>query len=146
MVGSRNPDEDALELAQKAARELVRAGRVVVSGCAAGVDSAAHREALDAGGNTIGVLSQGILATRTLEAFAATADPSSFLLVSEFPPKRTWDAGAAMSRNRTICALADAVIVIQAGVRGGSQHAGASALKMGKPTFTFAPPDAADRA
>lgn len=139
VIGSRHPDEEALELAQRAARELVRAGRVVVSGCASGVDAAAHGEALDAGGNTIGVLSQGILATRTSEAFAGAADASSFLLVSHFPPRQTWNRGAAMSRNRTVCALADAVIVIQAGVRGGSRHAGATALEMAKPTFAIAP-------
>ncbi len=142
IVGSRSPDEDASELSRQAASILVRGGRTVVSGCARGVDAAAHHEALDAGGNTIGVLSQGILATRTLEAFAATADPSSFLLVSEFPPKRTWDAGAAMSRNKTICALADVVIVVQAGERGGTKHAGATALKMGKPVFAISPPSA----
>ncbi|HNT36345.1 MAG TPA: DNA-processing protein DprA, partial [bacterium] len=142
IVGSREPDEESLTLARRAARASVRAQRVIVSGCARGVDSAAQMEALDTGGATIGVLAQGLL-TRGFSGFAETiSDPASCLLLSEFPPYKGWNAGSALARNRTICALSDAVLVVQAAGRGGSLECGLAALRMHKPTLTIEPLDA----
>ena len=60
VVGSRRPSPYGMSVAQKLGRELVQTGLVVVSGMARGVDSLAHRGALDAGGNTIAVLGCGV--------------------------------------------------------------------------------------
>lgn len=137
IVGTRQPDEDGLTQARRAARYAVDAQRVVVSGCARGVDSAAHSEALDVGGSTIGVLAQGLLTTRFSELVEAVFDPASCLIVSEFPPRRGWSAGAALGRNRTICALSDALLVVQASGRGGSLECGRAALSLRKPLFAI---------
>jgi DNA processing protein len=138
VVGTRSPDPLGVELAKKAASALVEMGRTVVSGCAKGVDSIAHSEAIEAGGNTIGVLPQGML-TLPGSSFSGV-DSSSYLLLSEFPPTQIWTAGCAMARNKTICALADFLVVIQAAEAGGTLHSGSSALKMGKPVFVMTPP------
>ena len=138
VVGTRNPSEPGQSLARRAAKALVQADRTVVSGCARGVDSIAHTEALEAGGSTIGVLSQGILASTVVDAFIGSASRSDYLLLSEFPPNQTWKAGAAMIRNRTICALSDLVIAVQASEKGGTMNSGCAALDMGVPLFTMA--------
>jgi DNA processing protein len=138
VVGTRSPDPLGVELAKQAASALVGMGRTVVSGCAKGVDSIAHNEAIEGGGNTVGVLPQGIL-TLPGSSFSGV-DPSSYLLLSEFPPTQVWTAGCAMARNKTICALADFLVVIQAAEEGGTLHSGSSALKMGKTVFVMTPP------
>jgi len=139
VVGSREPDENGLPLARKAGAFLAKEGRVVVSGCARGVDTAAQMEAMDVGGTTIGVLAHGLLSTRSSDMIPESGDRSSCLLVSEFPPTQSWSAGSAMARNKTICALSDAVLVIQASARGGTLACGRSALKMPKPLFVISP-------
>lgn len=139
VVGARKADEDALSWARRAGREAVDRGKVVVSGCARGIDSAAQFEALDAGGNTIGVLGHGIMSGRLENLLPVGLEQSSCLLVSQFGPMKRWSSASASIRNRTIAALSDAVVVIQAAGRGGSLNCGRGAQKIEKPVYTIEP-------
>ena len=141
VVGSRQPDDDAIDHARKAAAALVKDNRTVVSGCAKGIDAVAHQEALDAGGNTIGVLRSGILHNRAMDIFQDFGvSMDSILLISEFQPTQKWDPAAPLIRNKTICALSDLVIIIQGGLRSGTVNTGNNAIKLNKPLFVLTPP------
>lgn len=133
--GSRAASEKGLATATDIADQLAHEGYVVVSGHAAGVDQAAHRAALAAGGATIVVLPEGILNFQPRKELAEVWDLNRVLVVSEFPPGVPWSATQAMQRNKTILALSDVMILIEAGETGGSMAAGEAALAMRKPLF-----------
>ena len=110
----------------------------VISGYAHGIDLAAHKGALEAGGSTTFVLAEGILNFRVKEQIQSALGNDSFahaLIISEFPPGLTWKAHNAMTRNRTICGLSDALVVIESGLEGGTFEAGKTALDLKVPLF-----------
>jgi DNA processing protein len=107
----------------------------IVSGFAAGVDMNAHRAALAAGGTTTIVLAEGILRFRVKKEIRDVWDDSRTLVVSEFGPNLPWSVSHAMQRNKTICGLSRAMILIEARSTGGSIQAGRDCLKMGLPLF-----------
>jgi DNA processing protein len=133
IVGTRRASPDALEVARALGRDLARAGVPVVSGMALGVDSAAQRGALDAGGLSVAVLGGG----------AERAYPPSKerlhgeliergLVLSELPPgarPRKWTFPA---RNRIIAALGDLTVVVEAAERSGSLITAELAMKLGR--------------
>ena len=132
IVGARRATERARDVARRLARELTRAGNVVVSGLALGVDGAAHRGALEGTGGTIAVLGTGAdvpyprTHRRLFDQIAAQG-----LLVTEFVP----GTGAAPHhfprRNRILAALASTVVVIEAASRSGSLITVDHALDLG---------------
>jgi DNA processing protein len=63
------------------------------------------------------------------------ADAESALYVSELPPTMTWQTGGAMARNRIVCGLASAVVIIEAKESGGTIHAAKTAFQLSKPLF-----------
>jgi DNA processing protein len=87
-------------------------------------------------GTTTVVLAEGILQYRMRQELRAVFDPARTLLVSEFFPDAAWIAGRAMQRNRTICALSRAMVLIEARATGGTFAAGEASLSMGVPLFT----------
>jgi DNA processing protein len=121
VVGARGASRDGLAMASQIAGDLARAGIVVVSGLARGIDSAAHVGALDAGGATIAVLGTGIdrvypAENRDLhERIAAHG-----LLVTEFSPGANPDVFHFPRRNRIISGLSKAVVVVEAAEKSGS--------------------------
>lgn len=133
--GSRAASPRGLEVAADCASQLAAAGLAVVSGAAAGVDTAAHVAALSAGGATILILAEGILRFARRAELAAVWDDARVCVVSEFAPRAAWSAGQAMQRNRTIVGLSLAMILIEAGATGGSIAAGREALRMSVPLF-----------
>ena len=133
--GSRKASQKGLEAAWDCADQAARQGFVVVSGNAAGVDSQAHLAALKAGGSTILVLPEGIDHFRVRRAFKTVWDWGRVLVISQFEPEAIWRHYRAMSRNELIIALSRAVIVIEAGEKGGTLAAGLSTLKSQKPLF-----------
>lgn len=135
--GSRKASARGLAVADDCARQLVKEGFVVVSGYAAGVDYAAHKAALDAGGQTIMVLPEGLDHFRIRKTLVEDWDWNRVLVVSQFPLSAGWKAYRAMERNNLIIALSRAMIVIEAGSTGGTLHAGKSTLKMGLPLFVI---------
>lgn len=133
VVGSRSATRDGLEVATRIASGLARAGVVVVSGLARGIDAAAHQAALDAHGRTIAVLGSGLrrlyppehdeLAERMLARGA---------VVSEYDPDTPPHPGLFPRRNRLVSGLADAVVVVEAPERSGALITAGAALDQGK--------------
>jgi DNA processing protein len=134
--GSRSATERGLVVASDIAEQVARQRLNVVSGGAKGVDITAHRTALSHGGTTTVVLAEGILQYRMRLELRDVFDPACALVVSEFFPEDPWIAGRAMQRNRTICALSRALVLIEARATGGTFAAGEAALSMGLPLFT----------
>jgi DNA processing protein len=146
-AGSRKASEKGLLITANAGDELARARINIVSGYANGVDLVAHRAALQAGGATTLVLAEGILHFRAKSTIADLLQAGNYLVVSEFPPRLKWLARNAMQRNRTICALADAILIIESGRDGGTFAAAQTAQELGRPIFVvdFAnPPPSAE--
>jgi DNA processing protein len=121
VVGARAASRDGLAMAGQLGADLARAGVVVVSGLARGVDAAAHAGALDAGGTTIAVLGTGIdlvypPENRELHDRIASAG----LIVTEFPPGSPPEAFHFPRRNRIISGLSKAVVIVEAREKSGS--------------------------
>jgi DNA protecting protein DprA len=136
--GSRKASDKGLSVAAVCSQMLAVEGINVVSGYAHGVDLAAHRGALESGGSTTIVLAEGILRYRIKEQVRSTQTPfhaDQVLVISEFPPMLPWKAHNAMTRNRTICGLSNALVVIESGLEGGTFEAGKTALELGEPLF-----------
>jgi DNA processing protein len=133
--GSREATEKGMATARDSADLLARQGINIVSGFAAGVDMNAHRAALAAGGTTTVVLAEGILRFRVKKEIREEWDEQRTLVVSEFGPNLPWSVNHAMQRNRTICGLSRAMILIEARATGGSIQAGRDCLKLGLPLF-----------
>lgn len=138
IVGSRQPQWASLSLAFELAFGFAKAGYVVVSGGARGIDSGAHAGALAAGGATWCVLAHGIEIPHTenrtlfdrIERSAASRRIHPFADPRELPTGKTLSA-----RNKPLVALADLVVVIQARVQSGSQVAARCAVELDRPLF-----------
>jgi DNA processing protein len=133
--GSREATEKGMATARDSADLLARGGVNIVSGFAVGVDMNAHRAALAAGGTTTVVLAEGILRFRVKKGIRDEWDDRRTLVVSEFGPNLPWSVNHAMQRNRTICGLSRAMILIEARATGGSIQAGRDCLRLGLPLF-----------
>lgn len=133
--GSRQASEKGIATAEDCSRQLATAGLDVVSGFASGVDLAAHRAALEAGGTTTVVLAEGILHFKVKRELLDIWDTGRAVVVSEFLPGLPWSIHHAMQRNRTICGLSLAMVLIEARERGGSYEAGKTSLDLGVPLF-----------
>jgi DNA processing protein len=121
VIGARAASQEGLVAAYEIAFDLARAGIVVISGLARGVDSSAHRGALDAGGRTIAVLGTGIDVVYPAEnAELSDQVASSGLLVSEFPIGSAPEDWHFPRRNRIISGLSKAVVVVEAKEKSGS--------------------------
>ncbi len=121
VIGARAASPEGLTAAYEIAFDLARAGIVVISGLARGVDSAAHQGALDAKGKTIAVLGTGIDKVYPPEN-AALSDriASQGLLVSEFALGSSPEDWHFPRRNRIISGLAKGVVVVEAREKSGS--------------------------
>lgn len=121
VIGARTASQQGLVAARDIAADLARSGIVVVSGLARGVDSAAHRGALDGGGTTIAVLGTGIDVVYPAEnRELSDAIAARGLLISEFPPGSAPEDWHFPRRNRIISGLSKAVVVVEAREKSGS--------------------------
>jgi DNA processing protein len=133
MCGSRNVSDEGLRAAIACGEEATQQGLTVVSGYARGVDTATHVSALSSGGSTVIVLPEGIEHFRVKRGSIADVwDPERTLVVSQFSPTRPWSPGGAMARNNVIIGLSRALVVIEAGEKGGTLAAGLRALQLNK--------------
>jgi DNA processing protein len=121
IVGTRDPTAYGLRMTRAIAGALVSAGVSIVSGMARGIDSAAHRAALESGGRTVAVLGTGIdvpypVGHRQLHQLLG----EKALLISENPPGTRAGKGAFPKRNRIIAALSPVTIIVEAGNHSGA--------------------------
>ncbi len=121
IVGSRTHTRYGAEVCRHMAGGLARAGLVVVSGMARGLDAIAHGASLDAGGGTVGVLGNGLgvvypSANRALYNRVGKHG----CLLTEFPPGERPHAGSFPRRNRLISGLARSTLVVEARARSGA--------------------------
>jgi len=123
-------------IAYMAAKELVSHGITVISGFAKGADITAHRSALEYGGDTIAMLPSGILKLSIPEMIKPVYDEERFLAVSSFYPEAAADKFNAFIRNRTICALSRAVLIVESPESGGIFEAAKSAHSLKVPLYT----------
>jgi len=133
--GSRKASEKGLETALDCVEQLVSKGINIVSGYASGIDMITHKTALSTGGSTTIVLPEGIFNFNIRREIKNVWDWNRVLILSEFAPSAGWQMHNAMQRNKTICALSNAMILIEAKEKGGSIEAGQECIKMRIPLF-----------
>ena len=133
IVGSRAGTSYALTVAEQLAADLAACGVTIVSGLARGVDSAAHRGALSAGGTTIAVVGCGADVVYPAEHAALTRDIiRTGAVVSELLPGTDPRPHFFPRRNRIISGLVRAVVVVEAGEKSGSLITARCALEQGR--------------
>ncbi len=137
IVGTRKPTPYGKGVTYRFAYSLAQQGVMIMSGLAFGVDSIAHRAALDAGGVTIAVLGNGIdtISPRSHEKLAEEIIAKGGAIISEYGAKSNVFPSNFLARNRIVSALSDAVIVTEAAARSGSLATVNHALEQGKDVF-----------
>ena len=136
VIGSRKVSPDGIKRTKRIARELAEAGVVVVSGLAKGVDTAAHRGAIDAGGATMAVI--GTPLTRVYPAENADLQEAIYtehLLVSQFAPGARTYPSDFPKRNRVMATLSDASVIVEASDTSGTLHQAAECGRLGRWLF-----------
>lgn len=134
VVGSRAATDYGTYLAAELASDLTARGWSVVSGAAYGVDGAAHRGALAAGGGTVAVLACGVDVPyptghrSLLERIGETG-----AVVSEWPPGAAPHRNRFLTRNRVIAALTAGTVVVEAALRSGALSTAERALRLNRP-------------
>jgi DNA processing protein len=136
VVGSRRACGRSLDWASEVSAALVSAGITVVSGLAAGIDTAAHTAALNAGGRTVAVLGTGInraypAANRNLQERIA----SEGLVLSQFWPDAPATKKSFPLRNATMSGYGRATIVVEAGETGGARIQARVGVEHGRPVI-----------
>ncbi len=134
IVGTRNADAPARRFTARLAQEIVGQGFGIISGGALGIDTAAHQGALEVDGTTVAVIGSGFdylypEANRAL--FAQMMDKGA--LVTEFAPQQPPTKWTFPRRNRLVAAMADAVVVVQAGQRSGALITSRLARSLNRP-------------
>lgn len=134
VIGARNADREGLDAAYRIASDYARRGFVIVSGLAIGCDTAAHRAALDAGGETVAVVATGLdrIHPHESEALQAAILSHGGLILSEQPIGVKANPSRLVARNRLQAALSNEVILAQCPVPSGSLHTMSFARKYRK--------------
>lgn len=140
VVGSRRTDSATLEATRRIVRSAAEAGLTVVSGLAAGVDTAAHTAVVDAGGPTVAVVGTGIRRVFPVEnARLAEQIAESGAVVSQFAPEAPRTSTTFLRRNCVIAGLAETSVVMDGEERSGSRHQAEQAVRYGRQVVLWAP-------
>jgi DNA processing protein len=136
VVGSRKASDRGLAVAAGVARELVARDLTVVAGLALGIDTAAHRAALESGGRTVAIIGTGInkvypAANRELQEEIATGG----LLLSQFWPDAPAQKHTFLMRNATMSGYGLATVVVEAGEHSGARAQARLAVEHGRPVI-----------
>ncbi len=136
VVGSRTVSPQGRSLATELATRLVERGLTVVSGLAAGVDTAAHQAALRAGGRTVAVIGTGIrrhFPPENRDLHREVAERGA--VFSQFWPDRAPDKTTFPLRNGTMSGYSLATIIVEAGERSGTRIQARKAVEHGRPVI-----------
>lgn len=141
IVGTRHATHYGLTQAAKLAGSLARAGYVVVSGLARGIDAAAHQGALKAGGRTLAVLGSGVLNIYPPEHEALADEIANHgVVLGENPPRSPALGGMFPQRNRIISGLSLGVIVVEADKGSGALITARHATEQNRDIFAVPGP------
>ncbi len=142
VVGARQCTRQGAELAGQLGGDLASAGLVVVSGLARGIDAAAHRGCLDAGGQTLAVLGSGLdhIYPRANHELCERIIATGGTVVSEYGDDQGPRRHHFPERNRIISALAAGVVVVEATDKSGSLITARLALEQGRDVMAFPGP------
>jgi len=134
VVGSRDADDDALQVARYVSTALVRAGLTVVSGLAAGIDAAAHAAALKASGRTVAVMGTGLERTypRANARLRADIVESGGLVMTQFEPGATVRRASFPMRNAVMSGYGVTTFVVTAGEHSGTRTQATRAVEHGR--------------
>ena len=133
IVGSRRCTPYGQRTAEKLAATLALAGVTIVSGLARGIDAAAHRGALKAGGRTLAVLATGLSSIYPPEhALLARQVAENGALITEMPLDQKPLSGLFPQRNRIISGLSAGVLIVEASRKSGALHTARHALEQGR--------------
>lgn len=126
VVGSRHVDDALIESTLVVGKLTARVGKTLISGGAKGVDQAAMRGALEAGGNAIGVLADSLEKTALRREYRKLLMEEHLVLISPYDPSAGFNVGHAMQRNKAIYGLADVSLVMSSDFNRGGTWAGAT--------------------
>ncbi len=137
VVGTRRPTPVGRRIASRIAAALHRAGAVVVSGLAVGIDGAAHAAVVTERGRTVAFIGGGHarLFPKAHDRLADAIVDTGGAVVSEYAPTVEPSRGTFPQRNRLISGSADAVVVVEAGARSGALVTASWALEQGRECF-----------
>jgi DNA processing protein len=146
IVGARDVGDFEITITKSIAQKLAENGINVISGYAKGVDTSAHLGALEAHGTTTMILSFGTNHITIKRELKDLNWEKNALFVTQFAPNEKFSGHNAMKRNKLVCAMSKAIVVIKSGPEkdssgkmSGTFDAGKSALKMDIPVFVLSP-------
>lgn len=139
IVGTRRATRYGLDKAEEFTKALVRNGLTIVSGLALGVDAAAHKATLAAGGKTVAVLGSGIdnIYPSKNKGLAKDIIDQGGAVITEFEPGANPDAGNFPVRNRVVSGLTLGTLVVESGIKGGSMITARSAVDQNREVFAI---------
>jgi len=142
VIGTRMMTPYGASATQTLVKDLVRHGWTIISGLAFGVDALAHRTAIEYGGRTIAVIPSGlkVIAPTSHEPLARDILETGGALYSEYESYQSVQKYYFVQRNRILAGMSDATLVIEAGVRSGTQITVGKAGDYGKPVFAVPGP------
>ncbi len=136
IIGTRTPTVEGAQTAGQLANALVTAGRTVISGLAAGIDTAAHAAAISIGGRSIAVLGTGLRHVYPPENSGLQARLQ--VLVSQFWPEQGPRREHFPKRNAVMSGISSATVIVEAGEHSGARIQARHAIAQGRPLFLMA--------
>ncbi len=139
VVGTRQPDREALRLTHMVVQRKVVSSHTIISGGAIGIDTQVHQSAIDEGGRTIAVLPSGIHAPSPRSNIALFRDvvDRGGAIVSEYSPFSTPRKFHFHRRNALLAALSEELIVVRARKKSGTLISAKAASDLGRPLFAI---------